>query len=67
MISKNAEEIHADLIIMGAHERTGLGHLLLGSVKEAVIRKATTAVLTIGRAARPFDLPQVIANKRMYR
>ena len=67
MILKHAEEIQPDLIIIGAHGRTGWERLLLGSVKEAVIRKATTAVLTIGRAARPFHLPQFIANKRMYR
>jgi nucleotide-binding universal stress UspA family protein len=66
-ILQHAEEIRADLIIMGAHGRTAVEHLLLGSVKRAVLRKAATAVLTIGRAARPFHLPQVIAKKRMYR
>ena len=66
-ILQHAENIRADLIVMGAHGRTGLERLLLGSVKEAVLRKAPTAVLTIGRAARPFHLPQTIAKKRMYR
>jgi nucleotide-binding universal stress UspA family protein len=66
-IVKHAEEIHADLIIMGGYGRTGLEHLFLGSVKEAVIRKAQAAVLTIGREARSFCLPQVDAKKRFHR
>jgi len=37
----------ADLIIMGTHGRTGLSHLLLGSVTEKVVRTATTPVLTV--------------------
>lgn len=35
-----------DLIVMGTHGRTGLDHLLLGSVAERVVRKAPCAVLT---------------------
>ena len=66
MILQHAREIHADLIIMGAHGRTGLEHLFLGSVKEAVIRKSSMAVLTIGHEARPFCLPRAIAKKRLY-
>ena len=36
---------HADLIAVGTHGRTGLRHLLLGSVAEAVIRGAPIDVL----------------------
>ena len=32
---------------MGTHGRTGLGRLLLGSVAEAVVRKAPCPVLTV--------------------
>lgn len=35
----------ADLIIMGSHGRTGLSHVLLGSVAERVIRHASCPVL----------------------
>lgn len=40
-----------DLIVMGTHGRKGLGHLLLGSVTEEVVRKAPCPVLTIGSEA----------------
>jgi universal stress protein A len=36
-----------DLIALGTRGRTGLGHLLLGSVAESVVRHATVPVLTV--------------------
>jgi nucleotide-binding universal stress UspA family protein len=42
-----AKEKDVDLIIMGTHGRTGLAHLLLGSVAEKVVRKAPCPVLTV--------------------
>ena len=36
-----------DLIVMGTHGRGRVGHLLLGSVVERVIRRATVPVLTV--------------------
>ena len=42
-----AEEVNADMIVMGTHGRTGLGRLLLGSVAEQVMRKARCPVLTV--------------------
>ncbi len=47
-----AKEESFDLIVMGTHGRTGLKHLLLGSVAEAVVRKASCPVLTL-RERRP--------------
>lgn len=35
-----------DLIVMGTHGRTGVAHLLLGSVAEKVVRRALCPVLT---------------------
>jgi nucleotide-binding universal stress UspA family protein len=36
-----------ELIVMGTHGRTGLGHLFLGSVAETVVRLAPCPVLVI--------------------
>lgn len=47
-----ALEARADLIVMGTRGRTGLSHLILGSVAEAVIRKAPCPVLVV-QARRP--------------
>lgn len=46
-ILRVAEETRCDLIVMGTHGRTGLGRLLVGSVAEEVVRKATCGVLTM--------------------
>jgi len=42
-----AEEIGADLIVMGTHGRRGLSHLLLGSVANEVVRRAPCPVMTV--------------------
>jgi len=42
-----ATEINVDLIVIGTHGRTGLSHVMLGSVAEKVVRKATCPVLTV--------------------
>jgi nucleotide-binding universal stress UspA family protein len=41
-----AAEHGADVIVMGTHGRTGLRHLLAGSVAERVVRASTVPVLT---------------------
>ena len=38
---------HADLIVMATHGRSGLKHVLLGSVAEKVVRHATCDVLVV--------------------
>ena len=42
-----ATEISVDLIVIGTHGRTGLSHIMLGSVAERVVRKAPCPVLTV--------------------
>jgi universal stress protein A len=46
-IVTTAEDENADLIVLGTHGRTGLTRLLMGSVAEAVVRKAKCPVLTV--------------------
>ena len=42
-----AKEIGADMIVMSTHGRTGIGHLLLGSVAEKVVRTSPIPVCTV--------------------
>lgn len=46
-IVKAAEDVAADLIVMGSHGRTGLIKVLLGSVAERVIGQASCPVLVV--------------------
>ena len=47
IILKNADECAVDLIVIGTHGRTGLSHLLMGSVAEHIIRHSKIPVLII--------------------
>lgn len=47
VILQEALDKHDDLIVMGTHGRTGLSHLLLGSVAEKIVRQATVPVMTV--------------------
>jgi nucleotide-binding universal stress UspA family protein len=46
-IVRLAKELPADLVVMATHGRTGLRRLLMGSVAEAVVRRASCPVLTL--------------------
>jgi universal stress protein A len=46
-IIEMAREMKADLVVMGTHGRTGLSHVIIGSVAEAVIRHAHCPVLVV--------------------
>jgi nucleotide-binding universal stress UspA family protein len=43
----NAADIRADAIVIGTHGRSGLARLVMGSVAENVVRRASCPVVTI--------------------
>jgi len=51
-IVQYARDHDVDLIVIGTHGRTGLRHILLGSVAERVVRLSPCSVLTV-RPTRP--------------
>jgi nucleotide-binding universal stress UspA family protein len=54
-IADLAKELNADLVVIGTHGRTGLRHVLLGSVAERTLRLAPCAVLTVKPADHQLD------------
>ncbi|MHC4182899.1 MAG: universal stress protein [Planctomycetota bacterium] len=46
-----------DMIVMGTHGRTGIVHILIGSVAEKVVRKAPCPVLTVRQSGHKFVMP----------
>jgi nucleotide-binding universal stress UspA family protein len=46
-IVEAARELNAELVVMGTTGKTGLQHLLLGSVAERVVRTADVPVLSV--------------------
>jgi|SRR5664280_109016 nucleotide-binding universal stress UspA family protein len=46
-IIDSAADLHADLIVVGSHGRTGIERFLLGSVAESVARNAKCSVLIV--------------------
>lgn len=46
-ILRTCDDLPADLVVMGAHGRTGLARMLLGSVAEKVVRHAQVPVMTV--------------------
>lgn len=68
IICETAQEIPADLIVLGTHGRTGLRHILLGSTAERVLTIAPCPVLTIRQhgqleehdAKKPIQFKQLV-------
>jgi nucleotide-binding universal stress UspA family protein len=56
-IAEAAAELSADLVVIGTHGRTGVAHMLLGSVAEAVLRLTDCSILTVRPDAFRFELP----------
>ena len=49
------EEGGYDLVIMGTHGRTGVAHLVMGSVAEKVVRHCPCPVMTVRAAEAPAE------------
>lgn len=47
VIESEADNWNADLIVIGTHGRSGFNRLLLGSVAEEVVRRASVPVLVV--------------------
>jgi universal stress protein A len=52
-----AKQNDIDLIVIGTHGRTGLSHMLMGSVSEKVVRKAGCPVLAVRPEGHQFVMP----------
>lgn len=64
-----AKQLNADLVVQATHGRTGLSHVLLGSVAERVVRTSECPVLTIrttaaGTKKRPAAAKKKAATKK---
>jgi nucleotide-binding universal stress UspA family protein len=53
------------LIMMGTHGRTGLAHLLMGSVAEHVVRTASCPVLTVRQVMAAEEAAVAATRSRM--
>ena len=51
LITEQARKDDIDLIVIGTHGRTGVKHVLLGSVAEKVVRHAPCSVLVVRERA----------------
>ena len=60
-ILEYADEVEADLVVMGTHGRSGWNRLSLGSTAEAVLRQSPCPVLTVGPKADPEASGPVLA------
>jgi nucleotide-binding universal stress UspA family protein/quercetin dioxygenase-like cupin family protein len=61
-ILRLCEALHGDLVVMGAHGKTGLWRFLTGSVAEVVLRKGTCPVLVVNTPPRETTEAEVLAN-----
>ena len=56
-ITEVAERVGASAIVMGTRGRTGLSGLLLGSVAESVLQRASLPVIVVKAPRAPIDHP----------
>jgi nucleotide-binding universal stress UspA family protein len=57
VISQVAEDIDADLVIVGSHDYTGANRAFFGSIAEKLVRQAPCPVLIVRRKASPSVFP----------
>jgi nucleotide-binding universal stress UspA family protein len=50
MLVDHAKKVGASLIVVGTHGRTGIEHVLMGSVAERVVQRAACPVLVVPQA-----------------
>jgi nucleotide-binding universal stress UspA family protein len=58
-ILEYADDNNIDLIVMGTNGRRGIGHLLLGSIAEEVVRLSSCPVLTVRETEKPRSIDKV--------
>ncbi|OGV97931.1 MAG: hypothetical protein A2Z59_11040 [Nitrospinae bacterium RIFCSPLOWO2_02_39_17] len=56
-IIRTAREKNIDLIVIATHGRTGLEHVLFGSVAEKVVRKSPCSVFVVKQTGMKFVMP----------
>src|SRR5439155_18076193 len=59
-IVEYAKDVHADIIVVGTHGRSGVSRLLMGSVAEHVVRTAPCPVLVVRPREHEFVLPEPV-------
>ena len=59
-IGREADEWHADLLVLGTHGRSGFSRLALGSTAAAALRGASCNVLVVPRAALKVEVPEIV-------
>lgn len=64
-IVQYANDNHVDLIVMSTHGRTGIQHVVLGSVAERVVRTAQCPVLTVKSVQTAVEVPKKKKGKKM--
>ena len=57
-IARLAESEDVDVIVMGTHGRSGLTRVLMGSVAEAVVRRATCPVVTYRQPSKKLAMTE---------
>ncbi len=45
------DDLEVDLVVMGTHGRHGVGHVVLGSIAEKIVRSSAVPVLTVHASA----------------
>ncbi len=62
-ILASAEEMPADLVVMGTHGRSGPERFFLGSVAEKLVRRLPCPVMTVGHeAGRTWEAPGLVSR-----